>query len=76
MVLLDKSLLICPKKKFKRLYLNSLDTDSADFAKYERARCIRHLSLYSLIILCKGGENGKKGSSEEGSNKGVIKINS
>ena len=59
MVLLDKSLLICPKKKFKRLYLNSLDTDSADFAKYERARCIRHLSLYNLITLHKGGKQNE-----------------
>ena len=46
--MLDKSLLICSKKKFKRLYLDSL-ADDKDFAKYERARCIRHLSVYEII---------------------------
>ena len=51
MVSLDKYLLTCPEKKFKRLYLNSLVTDSEDFAKYERARCVRHLSLYSIVTL-------------------------
>ena len=76
MVSLDKSLLTCPKKRFKRMYLNSLNTGSADFAKYERVRCIRHLNLYSLLTLCKEGKSGKEWSSEEGSNKGVIKINS
>mgnify|MGYP000891916730 CR=1 FL=1 len=49
MVSLEEYLLTCPKKSFERLYLDSLNTDSEDFAKYERARCIRHLSIYSLI---------------------------
>ena len=57
MVLLDKYLLTCPEKKFKRLYLNSLYTDSEDFAKYERARCVRHLSLYSIITVHKKRKN-------------------
>ena len=48
MVLLEEYLLTCPKKKFERLYLDSL-TDDEDFAKYERARCIRHLSIYNII---------------------------
>ena len=60
MVSLDNSLLIGPASAFKRLYLDSLDTDTKYFAKYERVRCIRHLSLYSLITLHKGDENGKK----------------
>lgn len=51
MVLLDKYLLTCPKDSFKRLYLDSLDTDTEDFARYERIRCIRHLSIYNLITL-------------------------
>jgi hypothetical protein len=50
MVSLEEYLIACPKKKFERLYLASL-TDDDDFAKYERARCIRHLSLYSIITL-------------------------
>lgn len=51
MVSLGIYLLTCPKKTFKRLYLDSLEAGSEDFAKYERARCIRHLSIYSIISL-------------------------
>lgn len=48
MVSLEEYLLTCPKKDFERLYLDSLNTDD-DFDIYERARCKRHLSIYSLI---------------------------
>ena len=51
MVSLEKYLLTCPKREFERLYLDSLNTDSENFAKYERARCIRHLTLYDIITL-------------------------
>lgn len=46
---LEDYLLTCPEKTFKKLYLDSLNTGIDDFAKYEKARCIRHLSLYDLI---------------------------
>ena len=49
MVSLEKYLLTCPKKSFERLYLDSLNTDNDDFDRYEKVRCIRHLSIYSLI---------------------------
>lgn len=49
MVSLEEHLLTCPKKNFERLYLDSLDTGVEDFGKYERIRCIRHLSIYDLI---------------------------
>lgn len=49
MVSLEKYLLTCPKKDFERLYLDSLNTDNDDFDRYEKVRCIRHLSIYSLI---------------------------
>ena len=49
MVSLEEYLLTCPKKNFERLYLDSLDTGVEDFGKYERIRCIRHLSIYDLI---------------------------
>ena len=65
MVLLDRYLLICSKKKFKRLYLSSLYTDSEDFAKYERARCVRHLSLYSIITLHKGEDKNEWGKARQ-----------
>jgi hypothetical protein len=48
MVSLEEYLLTCPKKDFERLYLDSLNTDD-DFDTYERARCKRHLSIYSII---------------------------
>lgn len=51
MASLEEYLLTCPKKNFGRLYLDSLDTDIEDFARYERIRCIRHLSVYDLITL-------------------------
>lgn len=51
MTSLEEYLLTCPKKSFERLYLNSLDTGIDDFARYERARCVRHLSLYDLLTL-------------------------
>ena len=51
MTSLEEYLLTCPKKKFERLYLDSLDTDIEDFARYERVRCIRHLSVYNLITV-------------------------
>ena len=49
MVSLEEYLLTCPKKSFERLYLDSLNTDVEDFDRYEKVRCIRHLSIYSLI---------------------------
>ena len=49
MVSLEGYLLKCHKKNFERLYLDSLDTGVEDFGKYERIRCIRHLSIYDLI---------------------------
>ena len=49
MVSLEEYLLTCPKTNFERLYLDSLDAGSEDFARYERIRCIRHLSIYDLI---------------------------
>ena len=58
MVSLEEYLLTCPKTNFERLYLDSLNTGVEDFARYERIRCIRHLSIYSLITL--GNKNGKK----------------
>ena len=48
MTSLEEYLLTCPKKSFERLFLKSLKSDD-EFAKYEKARCIRHLSLYDLI---------------------------
>lgn len=51
MASLEEYLLTCPKKKFERLYLNSLATGIDDFARYERIRCIRHLSIYDLLTL-------------------------
>ena len=49
MVSLEEYLLTCSKNNFERLYLDSLDAGVKDFDKYERIRCIRHLSIYSLI---------------------------
>ena len=49
MTSLEDYLLTCPEKTFKKLYLDSLNTGIDNFAKYEKARCIRHLSLYDLI---------------------------
>ena len=60
MVSLEGYLLTCPKKNFERLYLDSLDAGVQDFDKYERVRCIRHLSIYNLITLHKEEKNGKK----------------
>lgn len=51
MVSLEEYLLTCPKKSFERLYLDSLNTNDDNFDRYERIRCIRHLSIYSLITL-------------------------
>ena len=51
MTSLEEYLLTCPKKSFEKLYLDSLDTDIEDFARYERVRCIRHLSVYNLITV-------------------------
>lgn len=36
-------------KDFAKLYFDSINTDR--FADWEKARCIRHLSLYNLIAL-------------------------
>lgn len=36
-------------KDFAKLYFDSINTSR--FADWEKARCIRHLSLYSLIVL-------------------------
>ena len=58
MVSLEGYLLTCPKKNFERLYLDSLNAGVKDFNKYERIRCIRHLSIYSLIT--SEHKNGKK----------------
>ena len=58
-------LLACPKKTFERKYLNSLNADSEDFARYERARCIRHLSIYSLITSHKERKDGTKWSNKK-----------
>lgn len=51
MVSLEEYLLTCPKKSFERLYLDSLNTGDGNFNKYEKIRCIRHLSIYNLITL-------------------------
>ena len=51
MTSLEEYLLTCPKKSFEKLYLDSLDTGIEDFARYERVRCIRHLSVYNLITV-------------------------
>lgn len=47
--MVEEYLLTCPIKKFEKLYLDSLDTGIENFGIYEKARCIRHLSLYDLI---------------------------
>ena len=60
MASLKEYLLTCPKKNFKRLYLDSLSTKDDTFARYEKIRCIRHLSIYSLITSHKEEKNGKK----------------
>lgn len=49
MSLLGHYLLICSKKDFAKLYFDSINTNH--FADYERIRCMRHLSLCSLIAL-------------------------
>ena len=49
MTSLEEYLLTCPEKSFERLYLDSLGTGIENFGLYEKARCIRHLSLYDLI---------------------------
>lgn len=51
MASLEDYLLACPKDSFEKLYLDSLDTDLENFGKYEKARCIRHVSLYDIITL-------------------------
>ena len=51
MTSLEEYLLTCPKNKFEKLYFDSLDTGIDDFARYEKVRCIRHLSLYDLLTL-------------------------
>lgn len=51
MTSLEEYLLTCPKEKFERLYLDSLNTGIDNFTIYEKARCIRHLSIYTILTL-------------------------
>ena len=45
----EEYLLTCPKDSFEKLYLDSLDTGLENFGKYEKVRCIRHVSLYDIV---------------------------
>lgn len=51
MTSLEEYLLTCPEKTFKKLYLDSLNAGIDDFTIYEKARCIRHLSIYTILTL-------------------------
>ena len=49
MASLEDYLLTCPKDSFEKLYLDGLDADLENFGKYEKVRCIRHVSLYDIV---------------------------
>lgn len=51
MASLEEYLLTCPKDRFEKMYLDSLDTGLKNFGKYEKVRCIRHISLYDIVTL-------------------------
>lgn len=51
MTSLEEYLLTCPKDSFEKMYLDSLDTGLENFGKYEKVRCIRHISLYDIVTL-------------------------
>lgn len=59
MLLLENDLLTCSKKDLAKLYFDSSNTNR--FADFERIRCIRHLSLYSLITLA----HNKRGTNDD-----------